>query len=251
MKIVAMIPARYSASRFPAKLMQDLGGETVIFRTYQATLNTGLFDAVYVVTDSQIIFDEIESKGGAAIMSTESHESGSDRIAEAIATIDCDVVVNVQGDEPFTERESLSKLLAVFKNDNEKKIDLASLMVKIDSQDEINNPNCVKVITDINNFALYFSRSPIPYHRDQSIETNYYKHKGVYAFRKIPLLEFTGLSTENLEASEKIECIRFLEHGKKIKMVETHVEGIEIDTPEDLAKAQKLWLSHSDKSPKK
>lgn len=251
MKIVAMIPARYSASRFPAKLMQDLGGETVIFRTYQATLNTGLFDAVYVVTDSQIIFDEIESKGGAAIMSTESHESGSDRIAEAIATIDCDVVVNVQGDEPFTERESLSKLLAVFKNDNEKKIDLASLMVKIDSQDEINNPNCVKVITDINNFALYFSRSPIPYHRDQSIETNYYKHKGVYAFRKNPLLEFTGLSTENLEASEKIECIRFLEHGKKIKMVETHVEGIEIDTPEDLAKAQKLWLSHSDKSPKK
>jgi len=251
MKIVAMIPARYSASRFPAKLMQDLGGETVIFRTYQATLNTGLFDAVYVVTDSQIIFDEIEIKGGAAIMSTKSHESGSDRIAEAIATIDCDVVVNVQGDEPFTERESLSKLLAVFKNDNEKKIDLASLMVKIDSQDEINNPNCVKVITDINNFALYFSRSPIPYHRDQSIETNYYKHKGVYAFRKNPLLEFTGLSTENLEASEKIECIRFLEHGKKIKMVETHVEGIEIDTPEDLAKAQKLWLSHSDKSPKK
>lgn len=250
MKIIAMIPARYGASRFPAKLMQDLGGETVIYRTYQATLNTALFDAVYVVTDSQIIFDEIESKGGAAIMSTKSHESGSDRIAEAIATIDCDVVVNVQGDEPFTERESLSKLLAVFKNDNEKKIDLASLMVKIDSQDEINNPNCVKVITDINNFALYFSRSPIPYHRDQSIETNYYKHKGVYAFRKNPLLEFTGLSTENLEASEKIECIRFLEHGKKIKMVETHVEGIEIDTPEDLAKAQKLWLSNSDKSPK-
>lgn len=251
MKIIAMIPARYSASRFPAKLMQDLGGETVIYRTYQATLNTGLFDAVYVVTDSQIIFDEIESKGGAVIMSINTHESGSDRIAEAIASIDCDVVVNVQGDEPFTERESLSKLLAVFEDDTEKEIDLASLMVKIDSQDEINNPNCVKVITDINNFALYFSRSPIPYHRDQSVTVNYYKHKGVYAFRKHPLLEFTNLSTENLEASEKIECIRFLEHGKKIKMVETHVEGIEIDTPEDLVKAQKLWLSHSDKSPKK
>ena len=251
MKIIAMIPARYSASRFPAKLMQDLGGETVIYRTYQATLNTGLFDAVYVVTDSQIIFDEIESKGGAVIMSTNTHESGSDRIAEAVASIYCDVVVNVQGDEPFTERESLSKLLAVFEDDTEKEIDLASLMVKIDSQDEINNPNCVKVITDINNFALYFSRSPIPYQRDQSVAVNYYKHKGVYAFRKHPLMEFTNLSTENLEASEKIECIRFLEHGKKIKMVETHVEGIEIDTPEDLAKAQKLWLSHSDKSPKK
>ena len=251
MKIIAMIPARYSASRFPAKLMQDLCGETVIYRTYQATVNTGLFDAVYVVTDSQIIFDEIESKGGTVLMSTETHESGSDRIAEAIASIDCDVVVNVQGDEPFTERESLSKLLAVFKDDPKKEIDLASLMVKIDSQDEINNPNCVKVIIDTNNFALYFSRSPIPYHRDKSVAVNYYKHKGVYAFRKNPLLEFTSLPTENLEASEKIECIRFLEHGKKIKMVETHVEGIEIDTPEDLAKAQKLWLSDSDKSPEK
>ena len=250
MKIIAMIPARYGASRFPAKLMQDLGGETVIYRTYQATLNTELFDAVYVVTDSQIIFDEIKSKGGAVIMSNNTHESGSDRIAEAVTSIDCDVVVNVQGDEPFTERESLSKLLAVFKDDTEEEIDLASLMVKIDNHAEINNPNCVKVITDINNFALYFSRSPIPYHRDQSVAVNYYKHKGVYAFRKNPLLEFTNLSIKNLEVSEKIECIRFLEHGKKIKMVETHVEGIEIDTPEDLAKAQKLWSSNSNKTQK-
>lgn len=248
MKFIAMIPARYDASRFPAKLMQDLGGETVIFRTYQATINTGLFDAVYVVTDSQIIFDEIKSKGGDVLMSKNTHESGSDRIAEAIATIDCDVVVNVQGDEPFTERESLSKLLAVFHKDTEQQIDLASLMVKIDNPDEINNPNCVKVITDNHNFALYFSRSPIPYQRDTSINTQYYKHKGVYAFRKKPLLEFTNLTTKNLEASEKIECIRFLEHGKKIKMVETHVEGIEIDTPEDLAKAKRIWLSSSNQS---
>ncbi len=244
-KIIAMIPARYGASRFPAKLMQNLGGETVIYRTYQATVNTGLFDSVYVVTDSQIIFDEIKTKGGEVLMSVNAHESGSDRIAEAVASIDCDIVVNVQGDEPFTEKDSLSKLLNVFKEDINKDIDLASLMVKIKDQDEINNPNCVKVITDKDNFALYFSRSPIPFHRDSTVKTKYFKHKGVYAFRKAPLLEFTKLSIQQLEASEKIECIRFLEHGKKIKMVETTIQGIEIDTPEDLAKAKALWLDHN------
>ena len=133
-KIIAMIPARYGASRFPAKLMQNLGGETVIYRTYQATVNTGLFDSVYVVTDSQIIFDEIKNKGGEVLMSVNAHESGSDRIAEAVALIDCDIVVNVQGDEPFTEKDSLSKLLNVFKEDINKDIDLASLMVKIKSR---------------------------------------------------------------------------------------------------------------------
>jgi 3-deoxy-manno-octulosonate cytidylyltransferase (CMP-KDO synthetase) len=241
MKIIAMIPARYNASRFPAKLMQNLGGESVIFRTYQATINTGLFDDVYVVTDNKLIFDEIQNKEGNVLMSANDHESGSDRIAEAVTSIDCDIVVNVQGDEPFTEKDSLSKLLNVFKDDKNKDIDLASLMVNITDQEEINNPNNVKVITDKDNFALYFSRSPIPFQRESSIHTQYYKHKGVYAFRKAPLLEFTKLSIQQLEASEKIECIRFLEHGKKIKMVETTVQGIEIDTPEDLEKAQKLW----------
>ena len=190
MNVIAMIPARYSASRFPAKLMQDLGGKTVILQTYLATVNTGLFDAVYVVTDSQIIFNEIERNGGSVLLSQKQHQSGSDRIAEAIIDIPCDIVVNVQGDEPFTERESLSKLLSVFKHDVGNEIDLASLMVRIDDQDEIHNPNCVKVITDKNNFALYFSRSPIPYHRDKEIDAHYFKHKGVYAFRKKPLLDF-------------------------------------------------------------
>ncbi len=244
-KIIAMIPARYGASRFPAKLMQNLGGETVIYRTYRATVNTGLFDSVYVVTDSQIIFDEIKSNGGEVLMSINEHKSGSDRIAEAVASIDCDIVVNVQGDEPFTEKDSLSKLLNVFKEDTNKQIDLASLMVNIKDKNEINNPNCVKVITDKDNFALYFSRSPIPFHRDSKVDTQYFKHKGVYAFRKAPLLEFTKLSIQQLEASEKIECIRFLEHGKRIKMVETTIQGIEIDTPEDLVKAQALWLDNN------
>ena len=241
MKVISMIPARYSASRFPGKLMQDLGGKSVILRTYQATVNSRLFDEVYVVTDSDIIYDEISSHGGKAIMSKMEHESGSDRIAEAVENIDCDIVINVQGDEPFTERASLEKLLNVFKTDLKKEIDLASLMVEITDVEEINNPNTVKVIVDQNNFALYFSRSPIPYPRDGKVGARYFKHKGVYAFRKEAILEFTKLPMQFLEASEKIECIRYLEYGKRIKMVETTVSGVEIDTPEDLEKAKKLW----------
>jgi 3-deoxy-manno-octulosonate cytidylyltransferase (CMP-KDO synthetase) len=236
-----MIPARYSASRFPGKLMQYLAGKSVILRTYEATVATELFNEVYVVTDSEIIFNEIVSNGGKAIMSKKEHESGSDRIAEAVAAIDCDIVVNVQGDEPFTERESLRKVLEVFKDDAKKEIDLASLMVEITDWDEINNSNTVKVIVDQNNFALYFSRSPIPFPRDKNAGARYFKHKGIYAFRKEALLEFTVLPMQFIEATEKIECIRYLEYGKRIKMVETEVQGVEIDTPEDLEKAKRLW----------
>ncbi len=236
-----MIPARYSASRFPGKLMQNLAGKSVILRTYEATVATKLFNEVYVVTDSDIIYDEIVNNGGKAIMSKTEHESGSDRIAEAVADVDCDIVVNVQGDEPFTEGESLAKVLDVFRDDEKKEIDLASLMVEIKDWDEINNPNSVKVIVDQENFALYFSRSPIPYPRDKEVGARYFKHKGIYAFRKEALLDFTVLPMKFLEASEKIECIRYLEYGKRIKMVETEIQGVEIDTPEDLEKAKRLW----------
>lgn len=241
MKIISMIPARYSASRFPAKLMQDLAGKTVILRTYEATVATNLFDEVYVVTDSQIIYDEIVNNGGKAIMSIKAHESGSDRIAEAVEHLDVDIVVNVQGDEPFTERESLEKLLDAFKNDHQKEIDLASLMVEIHDWEEISNPNTVKVIVDQNSFALYFSRSPIPYPRDKNAGARYFKHKGIYAFRKQALLDFYNLPMQFIEATEKIECIRYLEYGKRIKMIETNVQGVEIDTPEDLERAKRLW----------
>ena len=236
-----MIPARYSATRFPAKLMQNLAGKTVILRTYEATVATQLFDDVFVVTDSHIIYDEIVNNGGKAIMSKKEHQSGSDRIAEAVEDLDVDIVVNVQGDEPFTERESLEKVLKAFENDHNKTIDLASLMVEIHDWDEINNPNTVKVIVDQNNFALYFSRSPIPYPRDKEAGARYFKHKGIYAFRKQALLDFYRLPMQFIEATEKIECIRYLEYGKKIKMIETHVEGVEIDTPEDLERAKRLW----------
>ncbi|GAA3572409.1 3-deoxy-manno-octulosonate cytidylyltransferase [Snuella lapsa] len=236
-----MIPARYAASRFPGKLMQDLGGKTVIRRTYEATVATNLFDDVFVVTDSDIIYNEIVNNGGKAIMSIKEHDCGSDRIAEAVENLDIDIVINVQGDEPFTDRTSLEKLIGVFKEDPDKQIDLASLMVHITDLDEINNPNTVKVIVDQSNFALYFSRSPIPYPRDLNDNVKYYKHKGVYAFRKEAILDFYKLPMLPLEASEKIECIRYLEYGKRIKMVETDVQGVEIDTPEDLERAKKLW----------
>ena len=236
-----MIPARYAASRFPAKLMQDLSGKPVILRTYEAAMNTHLFDEVYVVTDSVIIFDTITNAGGTAIMSKKEHACGSDRIAEAVNDIDVDIIVNVQGDEPFTDRESLASVLEVFKSDAQNEIDLASLMVRITDWNEINNPNTVKVIVDNRNFALYFSRSPIPYPRDKDIEDIYYKHKGIYAFRKRALMDFQRLPMLPLEAKEKIEAIRYLEYGKKIKMVETVVSGIEIDTPEDLKRAQAAW----------
>jgi 3-deoxy-manno-octulosonate cytidylyltransferase (CMP-KDO synthetase) len=241
MKRIAMIPARYAASRFPAKLMQDLVGKPVILRTYEATVQTNLFDAVFVVTDSQIIFDLIVQAGGKAIMSKKEHECGSDRIAEAVEDMDVDIIVNVQGDEPFTEKESLASVLQVFDEDSNKEIDLASLMVKITDWEEISSPNTVKVIVDTNNFALYFSRSPIPYPRAKEINSIYYKHKGIYAFRKRALMDFQRLPMLQLEATEKVEAIRYLEYGKKLKMVETTVSGIEIDTPEDLERAKKAW----------
>ena len=239
MKIIAMIPARYSASRFPGKLMKDLGGKPVILRTYEAALQTNLFDDVFIVTDSDVIFKTIENADGKAIMSKIAHKCGSDRIAEAVENIDADIVINVQGDEPFIDEFSLTKLIEVFKKDTHKEIDLASLKVQITKKEDIENPNNVKVITDVNNLAIYFSRSVIPYHRDTTLDVKYYKHKGVYAFRKQALIDFYNTPITPLEASEKIEAIRYQEIGKKIKMVETNVEAIGIDTPEDLEKARK------------
>lgn len=238
-----MIPARYEASRFPGKLMQDLAGKTVITRTYEAAKSTELFDEVYVVTDSELIFSEIEKEGGKVIISKKEHECGSDRIAEAVQHMDVDIVINVQGDEPFINEKALSKLLNVFKEDKDRLIDLASLKVKLTSEEDILNPNHVKVITDLNNFALYFSRSPIPFHRAKDLQVDYFKHVGIYAFRKDALMAFYNLPMSPLESAEKIECIRYLENGKTIKMVETQEVSIGIDTPQDLEKAR-LRFTH-------
>ena len=239
MKICAFIPARYAATRFPAKLMQPLGDKSVIRHTYDNTVATGLFSDVFVVTDSTIIFDEITNNGGKAIMSMRPHESGSDRIAEAVANLDIDVVVNVQGDEPFVKKETLQKLLEVFK-DPAQNVRVASLMQVLTLQQNIEDPNYVKVAIDKNNNALFFSRSVIPYPRSTESPITYYEHIGVYAFKKEALLAFTNWEMTPLEAAEKIECLRYLENGVAIKMVTTNYMGVEIDTPEDLEKAAKL-----------
>lgn len=241
MKIIAVIPARYASTRFPAKLLQDLAGKTVIRRTYESAVATGLFDDVFVVTDSDLIYEEITKNGGQALMSTKEHESGSDRIAEVVTTIDVDIVVNVQGDEPFIDKESLEKIIEMYKNDVKKEIDLASLMREITDEEAINNPNNVKVITDQFGFALYFSRSVIPYPRDRNAGVRYFQHIGVYAFRKQALMDFYVLPMKSLEASEKLEQLRYLEYGKKIKMIETTHTGIGIDTPEDLERARAMF----------
>jgi 3-deoxy-manno-octulosonate cytidylyltransferase (CMP-KDO synthetase) len=236
-KIGAFIPARYAATRFPAKLMQMLGDKTVIRHTYDNTVATGLFDEVYVVTDSEIIFDEIVNNGGKAIMSKRSHESGSDRIAEAIENLDIDIVVNVQGDEPFVKKEPLQKVIDVF---SDVTVQVASLMQVLSNPQLIEDPNYVKVAVDIHNNALFFSRSVIPYPRDKEAAAKYYEHIGVYAFKKQTLLDFTNWPMSPLEAAEKIECLRYLENGVAIKMVVTEYMGVEIDTPEDLMKAAAL-----------
>jgi 3-deoxy-manno-octulosonate cytidylyltransferase (CMP-KDO synthetase) len=217
--------------------MQTLGDKTVIRHTYDNTVATGLFDAVYVVTDSEIIFNEITQHGGKAIMSKRSHESGSDRIAEAVQDLDIDIVVNVQGDEPFVKREPLEKVIAVFSDTT---VQVASLMQVLTDSALIQDPNYVKVAVDKNNNALFFSRSVIPYPRSTESAITYYEHIGVYAFQKQALLNFTNWPMSPLEAAEKIECLRYLENGISIKMVVTEYMGVEIDTPADLIKAAKL-----------
>jgi 3-deoxy-manno-octulosonate cytidylyltransferase (CMP-KDO synthetase) len=237
MRKIAMIPARYAATRFPAKLMQVLGDKTVIRHTYDATMATGLFDEVVVVTDSDIIFTEITAAGGKAVMSKQEHESGSDRIAEAAADMDVDIIVNVQGDTPFVKREPLEKLLQQF---NDPSVQVASMMQVLTQQEEIDDPNFVKVAVDKNMNSLFFSRSVIPYPRDKNAPVTFYEHIGVYAFRKKALMSFTQWPMTPLEAAEKIECLRYLENGIPLRMIVVDYMGVEIDTPEDLERAAGL-----------
>lgn len=232
-----MIPARYAATRFPGKLMQLLGGKPVILHTYNATVATGLFDDVVVVTDSEIIFTEVFAAGGNVVMSKHEHESGSDRIAEAAAGMGVDIIVNVQGDTPFVKKEPLQKLLQQF---DDMSVQVASMMQVLTKPEEIDDPNFVKVAVDKNMNSLFFSRSVIPYPRDKNVISVYYEHIGVYAFRKQALMDFTRWPVTPLEAAEKIECLRYLENGIPLRMVVVDYMGVEIDTPEDLERAAGL-----------
>lgn len=244
MKKIAVIPARYAATRFPGKLMQLLGNKPVISHTYDNTVATGLFDEVWVATDSEIIFNEITSRDGKAVMSRRHHESGSDRIAEAIEQLQTDIVVNVQGDEPFVQKEPLEKLLQGFSENEKNNVRVASLMQRMTNEENIANPNYVKVAVDVHNNALFFSRSIIPFPRSKDIIIPYYEHIGVYAFTKEALLQFTQWPQTPLEKAEKIECMRYLENGISMKMILVDYMGIEIDTPENLQQAAKYFTSN-------
>ncbi len=237
-----MIPARYGATRFPAKLMQDLCGKPVIVHTYQRVADTNLFDQVYVVTDDDRIEKAIHEVGGKVIRSQKEHNSGSDRLAEASKDLEVDIIVNVQGDEPFTDAENLKKVIDIFTNDSQRNIAVASLMECITNPEDIANPNNVKVVVNKFNEALYFSRSVIPFPRDPNIAVPYYKHIGIYAYRKDALQQFTQLPPSLLEETEKLEQLRYLENGFKIRLALTNIPTIGIDTPEDLEKARKRLL---------
>lgn len=230
-----MIPARYAATRFPAKLMQLLGDKTVIRHTYDATVATGLFDKVIVITDSDIIYNEITANGGNAMMSKREHESGSDRIAEAVMDLDVEVIVNVQGDEPFIQKEPLEKLVHLFEDPAVK---VGSLMRNITSDDELQKSSSVKVVVNKNNDALYFSRSVIPFSANEKFMPPHYLHIGVYGFRKEALLNFTKWPMTVLEQAEKLEQLRYLENGVSIRMALVDFKSVAIDTPDDLQKAK-------------
>ena len=237
MKIVAMIPARYAASRFPGKLMKMLGDKTVIRHTHDNTLATGLFDEVWIVTDSDVIYEEIVSHGGKAMMSKQQHESGSDRIAEVVADMDVEIVVNVQGDTPFVDKTAMQQLVNLFED---KTVQVGSMMLPITDKELLNNPNVVKVVTDKQMNSLFFSRSVIPYMRNETAVVEHYEHVGIYAFRKAALLSFTKWPITPLEDAEKIECLRFLEHGIPLRMAKVDYKAVGIDTPEDLKRAVEM-----------
>ena len=229
MKKIALIPARVESKRFHGKLLEKLSGVPVIIRTYQSAIRANLFDDVFVVTHNNQIIDLIKSINGKYLKSSSNHESGTDRIAEVAIDLKHDIIVNLQGDEPFIDRLSIEELLNGF---NDKKVQMASLMRDFKDKNELNDSNNVKVIIDKDNYAINFSRVPMNSHSDN------YKHIGVYAFRKETLIEFSKMEKTMMEKIEKIECLRYIENGKKIKMFKTDFSPISIDTPEDLIRAE-------------
>jgi 3-deoxy-manno-octulosonate cytidylyltransferase (CMP-KDO synthetase) len=229
----AIIPARLASTRLLNKALIQIEGKSLTQRVYEAVVGTQLFDRVIIATDHEDIYNHVKSFDAEVMMTSVSHQSGTDRVEECARSITTDLIVNIQGDEPFITKEPLELLINTF---NDSDVQIASLM-NVFENDDVNNPNNVKVITDINSYAIYFSRSVIPHNRDLSNDVIYYKHIGVYAFKPEVLKMFVSLPVSNLEQIEKLEQLRLIENGYKIKMVLTDYKGIGIDTPEDLEKA--------------
>ena len=239
MRSIALIPARLESTRLSRKLLRELNGIPLIVRTAQNIIDFKIFDEVHVITDSIDIKNILDKYSISNFLSEKDHQTGTDRVAEYADNFDCDIIINVQGDEPFIKKQNLQIILSEFENDHNKIIDVISLKKRIDKQIDVDNHNNVKVVTDANDFANFFSRSPIPHNRSNSFN-QYYKHIGIYAFRKKALMEFPKMFISEIEKAEKIEALRFIYNDKKIKLLEIHNKIISIDTEEDFIEAQKF-----------
>ena len=239
MRSIALIPARLESTRLSRKLLRELNGIPLIVRTAQNIIDFKIFDEVHVITDSIDIKNILDKYSISNFLSEKDHQTGTDRVAEYANNFDCDIIINVQGDEPFIKKQNLQIILSEFENDHNKIIDVISLKKRINKQIDIDNHNNVKVVTDANDFANFFSRSPIPHNRSNSFN-QYYKHIGIYAFRKKALMEFPKMFISEIEKAEKIEALRFIYNDKKIKLLEIHNNIISIDTEEDFIEAEKF-----------
>jgi len=242
MKISAFIPARYGSTRFPGKPLASILGKPMIEHVYKCALDCEDLNDILVVTDDQRIIDCVHHFGGRAVLTSPDHASGTDRIAEAVAKLKLsndDLIVNIQGDQPRFDPSIITRMITPLLEDES--LPMSTLKVGIRDKKEIENPNIVKVVTDRNDFALFFSRYPIPFVRDgHSPDVRHYKHPGFYAYRKAFLTEFNRLPPGELETAEKLEQLRALEYGYKIKVCETFCDSIEVDTPEDILKIEAL-----------
>lgn len=245
MKFTAIIPARYASTRFPGKPLAMLGGKTVIQRVYEQAVS--VLGEAYVATDDQRIYDAVEAFGGHAVMTRTDHKSGTDRIQEAAEKISAtaDVIINVQGDEPFIQRSQIETLCHLF---DDQQTQIGTLGKRFETMEAVDNPNSPKIVTDINGFALYFSRSVIPYirgkeHQEWFGQYPFLKHLGIYAYRREVLAEITRLPQSPLELAESLEQLRWLQNGYRIRVGETDVETVGIDTPDDLQRAEQFLMS--------
>ncbi len=247
MKKCAFIPARYQSSRFPGKPLAQIAGKPMIQRVYERAVACPQLSDVYVATDDERISDCVKEFGGKAIMTDKSHRSGTDRIAQASLMIGLeqeDIIVNIQGDQPVFDPVVVSQLIEPLEEDRE--ISMTTLKHRISDPSNVRNPNHVKVVTDSQGFALYFSRHPIPYYRDSGTSDTHFKHLGFYGFRMGFLLQFTRLQEGVLESAEKLEQLRALEHGFRIKVVETSFDSVEVDAPEDVARVEYVLRLETD-----
>jgi 3-deoxy-manno-octulosonate cytidylyltransferase (CMP-KDO synthetase) len=236
--VVAIIPARYQSSRLPGKALADIGGRPMIEHVYRRTSAARSVGVVIVATDDQRICDAVEAFGGRAQLTSPAHESGTDRLAEIAAGLTCDVVVNVQGDEPLVDPSMIDDAIAPFRTD--RALEMTTLRRRIDDDADRQNPNVTKVVVDRDGYALYFSRAPIPFTRQGCPPAPAWRHIGLYAYRRECLLRLTALPPTDMERAEALEQLRALEHGIRIKAIETKFDSLGVDTPEDLARVRQL-----------